>query len=52
MAFDLAIGNTWFEKVNQMASYKSGEGESQIDLLMWRKSQMKEMENGKVINGV
>ena len=52
VAFDLAIINTWFEKgVNQYITYKSGERESQIDFLMCRRTNLKEVKNCKVING-
>ena len=51
VSFDLAIVNTWFEKKeSQCMTYKSGERESQIDFLMCRRSQLKEINNCKVIN--
>lgn len=52
MAFDLAIGNTFFEKrASQLVTYRSGGRESQIDFLMCRRSHLKEAKNCKVING-
>lgn len=49
--FDSEIVNKWFEKVNQLATYKSGERESQIDFLMCKSFQLKDIRNAKVING-
>ena len=51
MAFDSAIINTWFEKkIDQFASYKSEDRKTQIDFLMYRRSQLREIRNCKVIN--
>ena len=52
MAFDLSIGNTFFEKrPNHLVTYKSGGRQSQIDFLMCRRQQLNEVKNCKVING-
>ena len=51
LSFDLAICNTFFKKkVSQYMTYKSGGRESQIDLLMSRRIDLKGIRNCKVIN--
>ena len=52
VSFDLAVVNTWFKKDHsQYITYKSGGNESQIDILMCRRSHLKELKNCKVIKG-
>ena len=52
MAFGLAIVNTFFKKKEaQMLTYKSGDRESQIDLFLSRRKDIKEITNCKVIKG-
>ena len=52
MTFDLAIGNTFFEKkVNLFVTYNSGGRESRIDFLMCRRCHLIEVLNCKVVNG-
>ena len=38
-------------KIDQFATYKNGDRKTQIDFLMCRKSQLREIKNCKVING-
>ena len=51
LSFDLAICNTFFQKNSQYVTYKSGGRESQIDFLMCRRRDLKEVRNCKVIYG-
>ncbi|XP_063865377.1 craniofacial development protein 2-like [Scylla paramamosain] len=52
VAFDMAILNTFYKKQeNQMWTYCSAGRKSQIDLLMCRRNNLKEIKNFKVING-
>ncbi|XP_068237143.1 uncharacterized protein [Palaemon carinicauda] len=52
LTFDLAMINTFFEnKIHRLISYSSGGRESQIDLLLCKRDQLKEARNCKVING-
>ena len=52
MVFELSIVNTFFEKrPNHVVTYKSGGRQSQIYFLMYRRQQMDEVNNCKVING-
>ena len=52
MAFDLSIVYTFFEKrPNHVVTYKSGGRQSQIYFLMYRRQQMDEVNNCKVVNG-
>ncbi len=52
LSFDLAICNTFFKKDDsQYVTYKSGGRESQIDFLMCRRRDLKEIKNCKVIYG-
>lgn len=52
LSFDLAICNTFLKKANsQYVTYKSGGRESQIDFLMGRRRDLKEVRNCKVLYG-
>ena len=51
LSFDLAICNTFFKKNSKYVTYKSGGRESQIDFLMCRRRDLKEVKNCKVIYG-
>ena len=42
--------NTFYKK-NHLVTYSSGRRESQIDFIMCRRSHLKEVTNGKVVNG-
>ena len=52
LAFDLAIGNTYFQKKGEkLVTYKSGKRKSQIDYILCRRKHLKEIKNVKVISG-
>ncbi|XP_068222162.1 craniofacial development protein 2-like [Palaemon carinicauda] len=52
VAFVLAMIKTFFEKnINRLITYSSGGRESQIDLLLFKRDNLKEVRNNKVING-
>lgn len=52
LAFDLVIGNTIFCKKNEhLITYRSGDRASQIDFLLYRRNNIKEIRNCKVIPG-
>ncbi|XP_068228009.1 uncharacterized protein [Palaemon carinicauda] len=52
LAFDLAMINTFSEKkINRLIFYSSGGRESQIDLLLCKRDNPKEVSNCMVING-
>ena len=52
MTFDLPIVDTFFEnKVIRIVTYNSGGRESQIELLMCRRCNLKQVINCQVING-
>lgn len=50
VAFDMAILNTFFTK-NSYRTYRSGNRESQIDFLLYRRDNIKEVEDCKVLQG-
>ena len=50
--FDLVIANTWFTKTrNQLITFKSGNGESQIDYILINRRHLKDIINCKTIPG-
>ena len=52
MAFDLVTCNTFLQKKErQFVTYKSGNKESEIHFLMWRREKLSEIRNCKVIKG-
>ena len=52
LSFDLVIGNTVFRKKNEhLITYCSGDRASQIDFLLYRRKDIKEIRNCKVIPG-
>ena len=52
LSFDLVIGNTIFRKKNEhLITYRSGDRASQIDFLLYRRKDIKEIGNCKVIPG-
>ena len=52
LSFDLVIGNTIFRKKNEhLITYCSGDRASQIDFLLYRRKDIKEIRNCKVIPG-
>ena len=52
VSFDLAIANTFFRKREEhYITYKSGENKAQIDFMMYRRSNLMEIKNCKVIPG-
>ena len=52
VAFDMAVANTFFEKPQgQLVTYKSGGQESQIDYILWRREELKEITNSKTFPG-
>ncbi|XP_063598000.1 craniofacial development protein 2-like [Penaeus indicus] len=52
LSLDMAIGNTLFHKRNEyLITYRSGERTSQIDFLLYRRRNTKEIKNCKVIPG-
>lgn len=52
LASDFILANTFFKKPdNQLVTYKSGGNTSQIDFIMYRRQNIKEVKNCKVING-
>ena len=52
VSFDLAIANTFFKKREEhYITYKSGGNEAQIDFIMYRRSNLGEIQNCKVIPG-
>ncbi|KAI5726127.1 hypothetical protein M8J77_024147 [Diaphorina citri] len=51
VATDLAVCNTFFQKnESQLITYRSGGTKSQIDFILCRRQQLKEVKNCKVIN--
>ena len=51
-SLDLALGNTFFnKKEGHLITYKNGGNSSQIDFLMTRRADLKEMRDCKVIPG-
>ncbi|XP_037794113.1 uncharacterized protein LOC119589586 [Penaeus monodon] len=52
LSFDMVIGNTLFRKRNEhLISYKSNDGASQIDFLLYRRRNIREIKNCKVVPG-
>jgi len=52
LSFDMVIGNTLFRKRNEhLITYKSGDRASQIDFLLYRRRNIREIKNCKVIPG-
>ncbi|XP_037787485.1 uncharacterized protein LOC119583044 [Penaeus monodon] len=52
LSFDMVIGNTLFRKRNEhLITYKSGDRASQIDLILYRRRNIGEIKNCKVIPG-
>ena len=52
LSFDLVIGNTIFcKKHEHLLTYRSGDRASQIDFLLYRRKDIKEIRNCKVIPG-
>ena len=48
VAFDMSVVNTFFEKTQeQLVTYKSGGQVSQIDYILWRREELKEIKNSK-----
>ncbi|XP_037791278.1 uncharacterized protein LOC119586600 [Penaeus monodon] len=52
LSFDMVIGNTLFRKRNEpLITYKSGDRASQIDFLLYRRRNIREIKKCKVIPG-
>ena len=51
-ANELVVGNTWFKKKpKHLVTYKSGNADTQIDFILYRRSFRKQVSNVKVILG-
>ena len=51
-AANLSLANTYFVKEeNRLSTYRSGQNQSQIDFIIVRRSQLKHVQDTKVING-
>ena len=50
VAFDMAVLNTFFTK-SSYRTYRSGPRESQIDFLLYRRDNIREVEDCKVLQG-
>ena len=51
-AANLSLANTYFVKEeNKLSTYRSGQNQSQIDFIIVRRSQLKHVQDTKVING-
>ena len=52
LIFQKALGNTYFQKREERGlTYKSGGRRTQVDYILWRQCNLKEIEDCKVVTG-